>query len=252
MIPTIHLVLVTALRDRLFQSLFALLAVVVGMAIFVGGSAVSEPTESVTVFAAGAARIAVVIGLVVFVAFHIERLIETREIEAILSRAIARGSFLFAYWLGLAVVATLVVMPIAIVVAAFSSDLFGSVLWAISIALESIIMIAFVIFCGLTFGRAVPTVFAALGFYALARSLGFLIGFATGQFTPRTGVNSVLNPYVEFLGLALPRLDLFGQSRWLIYGLQDADLFWIFPAQGVVYVALLLLAANYDLSRKQF
>ncbi len=250
--PTIRLVLMTALRDRLFQSLFVLFAAVLGVAVFLGGAVIVEARETAAVYAASAARIVVVLGLIVFVAFHIEKLIETREIEAILSREISRGGFLAAYWFGMALVAVLLLIPVGIVVAALSTSMWGALMWAASVALESLVVVAFVMFCGLTFARSVPTIFAAAGFYALTRSLGFVLGIVMSQYRQRTGINSVLNPYMDFLTLALPRLDLFGQSNWLIYGPPPLEAAMTLSAQALVYVVILLLAAGYDLNRKQF
>ncbi|MDX2144093.1 MAG: hypothetical protein SFV19_12110 [Rhodospirillaceae bacterium] len=243
--------LITALRDRLYLSLFAVLAAVLAVAIFVGGSAISEQQQTAVVYAAGAARIVVILGVIVFVATHIERLVESREIEAILSHAISRTEFLLSYGLGLSLVTALIVIPVGVVVGALATSPAGAALWTLSLFLELLIVVAFALFAGLSFERSLPTVFATTGFYAFSRSIGFLLGIATSNVRKQGGINEILNPYVEFLGLLLPRLDLFGQSSWLIYGLEK-NLASVLLAQAVVGVALLLGAAAIDLNRKQF
>jgi len=221
------------------------------IAILVGGSAVSEQQQTAAIYAAGAARVVVVLGVIVFAAIHIERLIETREIEAILSHAISRSKFLIGYWLGLSLVVASIIAPVGALVAWLAIERMGALLWTASMLMEGLIVVAFAMFAGLTFARSVPTVFATVGFYALARSLGFLTGITSSVYRSQTGTNEVLNPYIDFLALVLPRLDLFSQSAWLIYDLEPV-LIWILPVQTLLYVALLLFAADFDLRRRRF
>jgi ABC-type transport system involved in multi-copper enzyme maturation permease subunit len=202
------------------------------------------------VYAAGAARAVVVLGLSVFAGFHIERLYETREIEAILSRAISRPQFVLAYWLGLAVIAVFVVVPVALVIAVFQLSAIGTAYWAASLVLESLIVVGFALFAGLTFGRAIPTVFATLGFYALSRMVGELISLV--ELGRQGGVNRVANPIAETLALFVPRLDLFADTRWLVYGPDTGETLTIPVIQAAIYVPLLILAGTFDLRRKEF
>lgn len=248
--PTIHLVLITALRDRLFPSLLGLLAVATGVAIYLGSWALFEPAEATVVYVAGATRALVVFGLIVFTAFHIERLYETREIEAILSRALSRGRFIAAYWLGLAAVAILMVLPIAGVVSIFQLSATGALFWNISLVLEVLIVVAFALFAGLTLERAIPTVFASIGFYALARLVGLFSSLS--ELGRQGGINRVTNPLADAIGYMVPRLDLFGQTRWLVYGPEAGEALTLLVVQTAVYVPLLLLAALFDLRRKHF
>src|SRR5580693_8449522 len=131
--PTIRFVVITALRDRLFVSLLSLLAVVFAVSLYIGGGAVFEKSEMVLSFAGGAARAALVLGLTVFVAFRVERIYDTREIEAILARSISRASFVISYWAGLAVVALLLALPVIVFVAVFHLSFVGVVWWCASL-----------------------------------------------------------------------------------------------------------------------
>lgn len=248
--PTIKLVLLTALRDRLFPSLYGLLAAAMGVAIYLGSWALFEPAEATVVYVAGASRALLVLGLIVFTAFHIERLYETREIEAILSRAISRGQFIAAYWLGLSAVAVLLAVPVAVVVGLFQLSGMGAAFWIASLILEAFIVVAFALFAGLTLERAIPTVFASIGFYAIARLVGLFSSMTTLGF--QGGINRVANPIVDVIGYVAPRLDLFGQTRWLVYGVEAGETLTIIAVQTVLYVPFLLLAALFDLRRKHF
>ncbi len=240
----------TALRDRLFASLFVALALTLVIAAYLGSGALSEADRMTVVYAAGSARVVLTLGLTVFVSFHIERLYETRELEALLSRAISREAFIIAYWIGMAVVASIVLVPLAVVIFIFQLSIEGAAFWVTSVLLEGLVVMAFAIFCGVSMERAIPTIFATAGFYALARLVGFFTGIAT-QGT-QSGINQVANPIMEYIGYLVPRLDLVGQTRWLIYGPEASWASLLIPAQMGVYIVLLLAAAVFDLRRKHF
>ncbi len=248
--PTIKFVLITALRDRLFVSLLALLALAFGISTYLGGGAVAEAEQMTVVYSAGAARVLVILGLTVFVAFHIERLYDTREIEAILSRSISRETFVVSYWLAMVCVALLVIVPAIVVISLFQLSPDGTIYWSATILLEGMIMVAFAIFCGMSMERAIPTIFATMGFYILARMVGFFTGIAAHG--KQSGMNQVANPIMEYVGYLVPRLDLAGQTRWLVYGVDGSEKFTLIALQGIVYIVLLLSAAIFDLRRKHF
>lgn len=250
MTPTVRFVIITALRDRLFASLIGVLILAFSVAAFLGSGAVAEQREMTVVYAAGAARVIVVLGLIVFAAFHVERLYETREIEAILSRAISRGTFVVSYWIGLAAIACCFMAPVVLVILLLGLSRDGAVYWVLTVVCESGIMLAFALFSALTIERAIPTIFVALGFYALARLIGFFAGIAeTGA---QSGINTVINPVLHAIFYAVPRLDLFGQTRWLVYGTEGNDIAALCLIQTAISVPLLLAAAVYDLRNKHF
>ena len=248
--PTIHFVIVTALRDRLFVSLLSLLAVVFAVSLYVGDGAVFEKGEMAIAFAGGAGRAALVLGLTIFVSFHVERIYDTREIEAILARNISRASFVISYWLGLVVVAVLLALPVIVFVGIFQLSFTGALWWCASLILESCIMLAFVLFSAVTLERAIPTIFTTLGFYGLSRLVSFVLGIATHG--DQSGFNAVTNPLFEFIALFIPRLDLFCQTRWLVYGPEPSENFMLIPIQAAIFVPFLLAMTIFDLRRKQF
>lgn len=250
MLPTIRFVLLTALRDRLFVSLLALLALVFGVSIFLGSSAIVEARQATVVYAAAGARVLIALGLTVFVAFHLEKLFENREIETLLSRAIRREDFVLSYWIAMALIVLLILAPTAGLIFVFKLSTGGAFSWLATVGLEGLIVVAFVMFCGMTMERAIPTIFATAGFYVLARLVGFFTGIA--QAGSQTGVNQVTNPMIEGIGYLVPRLDLAGQTHWLVYGDPEPRIVILVAVQAVIYIALLLGACMFDLRRKHF
>jgi hypothetical protein len=245
---TVRLVALTALRNRLFAGLLAALICATAIAVFLGGTALIEQAQAVVVFAAGAGRVVLVIGLVVFVAFHVQSMIETREVESILARALTRGRFVIGYWLGFALVTCVFVAGLAAALWFFAPAASGLPMWALSLLLECLIIVAVAIFAGLMLERATSCVIFSLGFYALSRLMGLFLGirdFMAGARDVRP------SDYVlDALALIIPRLDLFAQTEWLVYG-QGAPLLLPY-AQGAVFLGLVLAASTFDLTRRQF
>ncbi len=247
---TVHYVVLTALRDRLLTSLLLVLLIAFGIAAFMGSTAVTEAREMTAAYAAGAARVILALGLTVFVAFHVEKLHESREIEALLSRAISREVLVLAYWMAVAAIAALIVAVISLGVIYISPSRAGAIFWCGTLLMESLIVVAFALAAALIMERSIPAIFATGAFYALARLIGFFLGIALhGR---QAGGNSIANPIFETIALMIPRLDLMGQTRWIIYGLDQVNLAFILPAQCIIYSALLLFTAMFDLRRKHF
>ncbi len=96
MLATFRYVLITAVRDRLIVALLLALAVAVCGSLFIASSALGEQNAFGLAFASESTRLILVLGLITFISFHTRQLHETREIEAILARPIARASFVIA------------------------------------------------------------------------------------------------------------------------------------------------------------
>jgi hypothetical protein len=246
---TIKLVALTALRDRLFAGLFGILGVTIALSIFLGGAAVSEKYQLALVFAAGAGRFVIVLGLTVFAASHIQGLIETREVEAILARAVSRTKFVVSYWVGLSLLAIVLAGAFGLLIVFFAGETVGAFVWLGTLIAECVIIVAVSVFAGLMLERVTPAVLFTLGFYALARLMGFFIGIR--EAVDRTFYMNIVQRLMDFIVLFVPRLDLFAQTRWLVYGKVDSA--GPFVALEVpLFLAIVLGAAVFDLRRKQF
>ena len=151
MVATLRYVLITAIRDRLVVVLLLALAGAVGGAMFLAASALGEQQAFGLSFASELTRVILVLGLITFISFHIRRMHETREIEAILARPISRAAFVLAYFTAYAAIALLlaIVAPLLLLVA-FSAGGPGLAEWAGSLVLEGFIVVALGLFCAMT------------------------------------------------------------------------------------------------------
>jgi len=247
---TIRLVMLTALRDRLVLGLFVLLAVTIALSLFLGGTVVSEQLQTALVFAAGGGRLILILGLTIFAAFHIQALFETREVEAILARALSRPRFVLAYWIALSCLGAMVAGAFAALVLIVTGSTAGALLWAGTLLAETVIVLAVVVFAGLMLERATITVLFTLGFYALARLMGFFVGIreTATDFSP---VTVAIKYTLDAILLFIPRLDLFAQTQWLLYAPEHVGIAFL-VLQSVLFPMVVLGAAAFDLNRKQF
>lgn len=254
MLTNIRYVLITAIRDRLFVGLFL---GVIGAALvssFMGGTAMIEPEQMTLAFSAAAARFILVIGLIVFTCFHLRSAFDTKEVDVLLSRPISRVNLVISYWLGFAVVATVLVMAtLAVILVVGILDVNGFIIWSLSLLAEAWLVVAMSLFAAFTLRSAVGSVLATLGFYVLSRMMGFFIATSHSSllFSDKT-LDEGLRMAIELLAIVVPRMDLFTESNWLLYGIKQSHDAYLFAVQAGIFIPLLLTAAIIDFKRKQF
>jgi len=269
--PLVRFVLTAAFRDRLMMTLVLMIVMGAGVSVFLGGSGLTEQESFALVFGAGGLRFLGVIGLVLFCCFYMRRCFETKEVEFLLSRPISRMTFLFSHAFAFIVLAL-------VVAAAVSASVYflgrpnpgGWVVWSFSIAVECVLMTMVALFFSMVLSSAAGSALAALGFYVLCRLIGMLLGIAA--LPAETMALNMLNNLMDIIAIIIPRLDMMGQTSWLVYGVEGSDSIALMGtatayaarmvevlgvngfilAQGIVFTALLLVAAAFDFIRREF
>jgi hypothetical protein len=252
MLTNIRYILITALRDWLFIGLLIGVVCAVGISAILGGTAFLEEREMTVTFASGSARVMLMIGLIVFVCFHIRHAFDTKEIDVILSRPISRANLIFAYWLGFALVSFMLTVPVAAIVTILAggnwSGCFG---WGVSLFMEACLVVALALFSAFTLRSAVAAVLACMGFYVLSRMMAFFVLTAQGGLL-RGPEYAFFYYTLSTIATLVPRLDLYGKSEWLIYGFNTGREWMVFVTQTFIFIPLLLFASIADFRRKQF
>lgn len=253
MLTTAKYILLTALRDRLFIALFVSVFLALGVSIFLGSTALVENAQAKNVYIAGSTRAIIIVGLIVFVCFHVRTAFDNKEIELMLSRPISRFTFITSYWVGFLVVAAILVSALLI---AFASLLYvptnGLLIWGTSLFLECAIMIAFALFAALILRSAVSSVLLCFGFYLMSRIMGFFLNIIDQPHLFKDTLGTVIGFLLEVVSAILPRLDLFADSELLIYPIPEDVNMEMFLMQTVIIVPILLIMAYLDFRRKQF
>ncbi len=254
MFSNIRYVLLTATRDRLFFALLLGILAAAYVSSVLGSTAMLETQQMTISFTAASARVIIMVGLIVFIGFHMRNAFDAREIDVLLSRPISRTSLVLSYWLGFIAVGTLLVIPTLAVIAYVGIlNTSGYLLWALSLVLETWLVVTIALFASLTIKSGVGTVLASLAIYAVSRMMGFFIATTkTGVLFDAENINLSARYLMRGISMVVPRLDFFAKSQWLIYGPKSYDDLWLFLMQAVVFIPLLLTAAIIDFKRKQF
>lgn len=254
MFSNIRYVLLTATRDRLFFGLLIGVLAAAYISSVLGSTAMLEPEQMTLSFTAASARVIIMVGIIVFIGFHMRNAFDAKEIDVLLSRPISRTSLVLSYWLGFAAVATCLVVPtVALLYFVKVLNMTGYFLWAISLLLESWLVVSVALFAALTIRSGVGTVLASLAIYTLSRMMGFFVSTTkSGVLFAHEEANIASTWLMKIISIVVPRLDFFAHSNWLIYGAKSYDDLWLFLVQGVVFIPLLIAAAVIDFKRKQF
>jgi ABC-type transport system involved in multi-copper enzyme maturation permease subunit len=269
--PLVRFVLTAAFRDKLLMTLALMILMGAGVSVFLGGSGLTEQESFALVFGAGGLRFLCVIGLVLFCCFYMRRCFETKEVEFLLSRPISRVTFLLSHAFAFIVLAVLVAGIVSAAIFVLGRpETGGWMVWSASIAVESVLMTMVALFFSMVLSSASGAALAALGFYVLCRLVGMLIGIAAQP--AENMIFAVLNNVMDIISIILPRLDLMGQTSWLIYGMEGSETIALMQnasgyaagmlellgvggfiaVQGIVFTLLLLAAAAFDFIRREF
>lgn len=252
MLINIRYILITALRDWLFIGLLAGVLFATFISATLGGTAFLEEKEMTLTFAAGAARLILMIGLIVFVCFHIRSAFDTKEIDVILSRPITRPNLVIAYWLGFALVSLLLTVPVVAIMGLIGVLSWqGFIGWAISLLLEGGLVVALALFSALALRSAVASVLACMGFYVLSRMMAYFVLTAESNAFGASAYAFLKYPLIAISAL-VPRLDFFSKTDWLIYGFDSTQDWLLFAVQAAIFIPLLIVASIVDFRRKQF
>lgn len=249
-------ILLTGLRDKLYLSLLIILVGAFGLSNLVGFSALAEETQMQTVYFSFLSRVIIVCGMMLFICFYINKEFEKKEIDFILSKPISRNTLILSYWTSFNLISLILVIPVVIIMAIFSHpNLLGLLWWTISVILELMLVSTFAIVSSLILGSAVVSVLATFSFYFICRMMGF---FVYSISLPKN-VNVAVGTWTDFaesllkiLSSVFPRLDLFGKSEWLIYGINNNGEILLILIQSLIYISLMLCIAFYDFRKKQF
>jgi ABC-type transport system involved in multi-copper enzyme maturation permease subunit len=269
--PLVKFVLTAAFRDRLLLTLLLMIATGAAIAVFLGAATITEKESFALVFGASGLRFLGVAGIVLFSCFYTRRCFETKEVEFLLSRPLSRMTFLISHATAFALLAVFIAVVVSLAVFFLGRpQMDGLALWMLSIAVEFGIMAAVALFFSMVLSSAAGSALATFGLYVLARLMGTLLGIA--QKAPDNVYFAALNNAMEIISVLIPRLDLMGQTSWLVYGVggsggigyvenaghfayrlvETLGLGGFMVTQGALSCLLLLSAAAFDFLRREF
>lgn len=252
--------LLTALRDWLFLGIFLLVMLATMLSAFLGSTAIAEQGMMSAAYIGGITRIIVIIGLTLFVCFHVRRSFENKEVELTLTRPISRTKFIISYFVGFMVLTLITIVPIVFMLYILSLtglitlNLKGLLIWGVSFYLEASVALALAFFAAVVLSSAVSSVLFCFAFYFLSRIFGFFLISINNpnSVTKGSKLSGVMEQILNTIGIVIPRFDMLTKSEWLIYGINDLKQISLFLAAVLLYIPFILLMALFDFSKKQF
>lgn len=248
-LPIARITLLEVARSRLAWLIGAVFLVSLAMAGFLQQVALIEAREIQVAIIAALLRACAVFFLVLFVVMSVVREANDKFFELVLSQAMPRAGYLLGKFVGVAAAAALIALVMSVPVALFA-PLARVPAWTLSLFCELLIMAAVSLFCVLTFTHVLTAMSAAAGFYLLARSIAALqiIAATSDQTVPLAP--RLADWFIRGVALVMPRLDQMTQTGWLTNASPDPAALASILAQTVIYVALILAAALFDLYRE--
>jgi ABC-type transport system involved in multi-copper enzyme maturation permease subunit len=241
-----------AWRNRLIVLAIVAVVLLTLLSLFARELAVTESGRLQTAILASTLRVASVFLMGLYILNGLTREFNDKVLELLLSLDLPRPAYLLGKFLGFAIVA-LAVAAITTAPVAALAPIDSALAWGCSLALELLIVAALSVFCITTFTQLLPAAAFVAAFYLLARSITAIqLMSGSSLLGVRTFGQNVSAVLADALAIALPRMDAFTQTAWLVNdaGAQPALLNLLL--QTTVYVGLLLAAAMFDLYRKNF
>ena len=244
--------IIESLRNRNLVFMLVGLAVLLGAAEFIAELAVTESMEMSLAWLAFSARLFLVVLLSLFVLTSLAREFEDKVALHILSHAIKRHSYYFGKLLAFAVIALISVIVLSIFLL-FYASFTEVVLWSISLFLELLLVVALSLLFFFTFKQTVISFVSIMAFYLLARNMATIQLISDSPIIESTSwSHRFMNWVLDAIEYILPAIHEFAQTGWLIYQQGSVQDLIMNGVQCLIYVALISMAALFDLYRMEF
>lgn len=239
-----------ALRSRLPWLVLAAVLAVLGVASFLAQLALTEAPAYRGAIAAALLRVVAVLIVCLFVVTSLLRELHDKGFEMLLALPISRAALLAGKLLGYGAVALAVAVLCALAAMLVAAPA-AALMWGVSLAMELWLIAVLSVLCLFTFSQVPAAVAAVLAFYLLSRAVAAFQLIGHGPLMEEVGVaGMVMVKVVDALAFMLPELHRFTSSDWLVYGPAPWTELLPLAGQTLVYSALLVSAALFDLTRK--
>lgn len=244
--------LLEALRTRLPALVLVTLLVLLATSFFIETISVTEGARFQAGFYAASMRLASVFIATVYVLVSVTREFNDKGLDVLLALDLPRAHYILGKLSGFLAIAMLIAAAAALPLAALAAP--PAVLqWAASLAAEIAIVVAFALFCVITFNQLTTAASFVLAFYVLGRALTSIRLMSAH---PLSGADTFSHQVIQFmvdgLALVMPALDAWTQTEWLVNQQAPWITLLVLAGQSALYVVLLAAAAMFDFYRKNF
>lgn len=246
-------ILKNSLRDRLYVAILFAIVISFCVSIFLGQTMLSEQSETAVILAFGSSRVVIIVGLILFTCLAVRKSFENKEIEFILSRKVSRESFALSYFLSFILISLALILPTAFAISFLhKTNLIGLSFWIFSLLLEATMVSLFSFLAAIMVKNTFIATFISLAFYIISRLMSMFTMAANLPQDTVTGSKTFLLFTLKILSSVFPRFDLFCQSSWLLYPIDDFTTIKLIFIQSALYIPLMIVMVFHDLKRKQF
>jgi hypothetical protein len=244
-----RLVLLEARRSLLPWLAGASIAGALVLAAFLSGVALTEGRELRLAVVAALLRACAVFLVATQVAASVQREIDDKGLEQMLSLPLPRAVQYLGRLAGFAACGAALALLFAAPLALWASP--GALAcWTVSLALEVMLVGAAALFFSMGLAQVVGAISATLALYLLGRSIAAIQAIAAGPLASDSLAGQLAARIVEGLGFVLPRLDLVTRTDWLLYGAPAPGEYLRALAGLAAYTALVSAAGLFDFYRR--
>jgi hypothetical protein len=246
-----RLVLIEARRGALPWLAAGAVAASVALAAFLSQVALTESRELQLAVVAALLRACAAFLVAVHVATSVLREMNDKGLEMLLALPLARTTQYLGRLAGFAACGATLALAFALPLLLWASPQ-AVALWALSLALECMLVAAAALFFAVSLGQLVAAVSATVGFYVLARSIAGVQAIAASPLAEPSAAHEAARWTVDAVALLLPHLDGVTRTEWLLYAMPEPRAYLQALAGLLIYGALLAAAGLFDFHRESF
>ena len=244
-----RLILLEARRSALPWLAAAGIAVALVLAAFLSSVALTEGRELRLAVIAAVLRACAVFLVAAHVAASVQREIDDKGLEQMLSLPLPRAVQYLGRLGGFAACGALLALVFAAPLALWAAPA-PLAWWTCSLALECALVAASALFFAMGLGQIVGAISATLALYLLGRTVGAMQAIASGPLADASLPGRLAAHVVDALAFLLPRLDLATRTEWLLYGAPQGGHAAAALAGLAAYTVLVAAAGLVDFYRR--
>ena len=244
-----RLVLLEARRSALPWLAGGAVACALALAAFLSAVALTEGRELRLAVIAALLRACAVFLVAAHVAASVQREIDDKGLEQMLSLPLPRATHYLGRLAGFAACGALLAIAFAAPLALWAKPM-PLAAWTASLALECMLVAAAALFFSMGLAQVVAAISATLAFYLAGRSMAAIQAIASGPLGDESLSGRVAARLVDGLAFILPRLDAVTRSDWLLYGAPSGAEYGYALAGLAAYAALAAAAGLFDFYRR--
>ena len=238
------------LRNRLLLLSFLVIAISFSLVEFIGDLTITEHRVTQVAILAAFLRMSAVVIITLFVVSSTVRELHDKTLEMILAMPIHRGSYYLGKLMGYFYIAALVSVIFAVLLLVYA-DPEMVFIWAISLFLELVLVVALSLVMLFTFNQVPSALTGVFIIYGASRIVTSIFLMAKYPIIAHSSMaQQFMDGFIELLTWILPDLHRYTQTEWLAYNTAEWAMLIPLLGQTIIYLIFLSFIALFDFYRK--